>query len=101
MKLRDLIKSIADGDLDTAFAARCGTPEDKLAEERSRALHCADLFGDRYGGERDVMLLSVSGRSEISGNHTDHNYGRVLAGAIICAFCPAMPNSRYSIGSIG
>ena len=24
MKLRDLMKSIADGDLDTAFAARCG-----------------------------------------------------------------------------
>lgn len=84
MKLRDLIQSVADGDLDTAFAARCGIPEDKLAEERARTLHCAELFGDRYdpAAERDVMLLSVGGRSEISGNHTDHNYGRVIAAAI-------------------
>ena len=84
MILRDLIKSIADGDLNTAFAARCGIPRDKLAEEHSRALRCAELFGERYDtdGDRDVMLLSVSGRSEISGNHTDHNGGRVIAAAV-------------------
>ena len=35
------------------------------------------LFGD---GEAE--LFSVPGRSEISGNHTDHNNGCVLAGAI-------------------
>ena len=35
------------------------------------------LFGDK-----DAVLLSVPGRSEISGNHTDHNRGCVLAGAI-------------------
>ena len=84
MKLRDLIQSVADGDLDTAFAARCGIPEDNLAEERARTLHCAELFGDHYDPDaaREVSLLSVGGRSEISGNHTDHNYGRVIAAAI-------------------
>ena len=84
MKLRDLIQSVADGDLDTAFAARCGIPEDKLAEERARTLHCTELFGDHYDPDhaREVSLLSVGGRSEISGNHTDHNYGRVIAAAI-------------------
>ncbi len=35
------------------------------------------LFGDR-----ETELFSVPGRSEISGNHTDHNGGKVLAGAI-------------------
>ena len=30
----------------------------------------------------DVMLFSSPGRTEIGGNHTDHNYGRVLAGAV-------------------
>jgi galactokinase len=28
------------------------------------------------------MLFSSPGRTEIGGNHTDHNYGRVLAGAV-------------------
>ena len=37
----------------------------------------AELFGDGEG-----ELFSVPGRSEISGNHTDHNNGSVLAGAI-------------------
>ena len=38
-------------------------------------------FTDCYG-ERDVFVFSVPGRSEILGNHTDHNNGVVLAGAI-------------------
>ena len=68
MILRDLMKYMADGDLDTAFTARCGIPRDKLAEERARALRCAELFSDRYDSDaaREISLLSVSGRSEIS-----------------------------------
>ena len=33
-------------------------------------------------GQRDAYLFSSPGRTEISGNHTDHNHGRVLAGAV-------------------
>lgn len=33
-------------------------------------------------GNQDVLLFSSPGRTEISGNHTDHNYGKVLAGSI-------------------
>ena len=29
-------------------------------------------------GEKDVKLFSSPGRTEISGNHTDHNNGKVL-----------------------
>lgn len=35
------------------------------------------LFGDQ-----DILLFSSPGRTEISGNHTDHNHGKVLAGSI-------------------
>ena len=40
-----------------------------------------DGFGECYGDD-DVFVFSVPGRSEILGNHTDHNNGAVLAGAI-------------------
>ena len=30
----------------------------------------------------DIEMFSSPGRTEVGGNHTDHNYGRVLAGAI-------------------
>ena len=33
-------------------------------------------------GDKDMMMFSSPGRTEISGNHTDHNYGKVLAGSI-------------------
>lgn len=33
-------------------------------------------------GEKDMLLFSSPGRTEISGNHTDHNHGKVLAGSI-------------------
>ena len=33
-------------------------------------------------GDRDICLFSSPGRTEISGNHTDHNHGKVLAGSI-------------------
>lgn len=39
-------------------------------------------YGTAFGEEGDVMLFSSPGRTEISGNHTDHNQGKVLAGSI-------------------
>ena len=33
-------------------------------------------------GDRDMKMFTSPGRTEISGNHTDHNHGKVLAGSI-------------------
>ena len=33
-------------------------------------------------GTRDIRLFSAPGRTEVGGNHTDHNYGKVLAASI-------------------
>ncbi|MDD4648056.1 MAG: galactokinase family protein, partial [Sphaerochaeta sp.] len=32
--------------------------------------------------EQDVSLFSTAGRSELGGNHTDHNLGKVIAATI-------------------
>ena len=48
----------------------------------------AELFGEKA----DLQLISAPGRTEIGGNHTDHNHGRVLAAAVnldtLCAVSP-------------
>jgi galactokinase len=36
----------------------------------------------QFSKEKKVELFTSPGRTEIGGNHTDHNYGRVLAGAV-------------------
>ena len=50
-----------------------------LAPERKRALDAG--FAGAFGGE-PTRYFSAPGRTELSGNHTDHQRGRVLAGAV-------------------
>ena len=47
-----------------------------------RIILAIEKFEEKYGADRDIYILSVPGRSEILGNHTDHNHGKVMAGAI-------------------
>jgi galactokinase len=56
-----------------------------IAELKKHAKRYADLlmqFDNTYGIRKDTLFFSSPGRTEIGGNHTDHNYGRVLAGAV-------------------
>ena len=41
-----------------------------------------DRFAEEYGADREVRLYSAPGRTEIGGNHTDHNNGVVMAAAV-------------------
>ena len=52
-----------------------------LKEQAERYAGLMNEFEKVYGTD-DVALFSSPGRTEIGGNHTDHNYGRVLAGAV-------------------
>ena len=49
------------------------------ADRLIKAIH---RFTEFYGDDREIFLFSVPGRTEVSGNHTDHNHGKVLAAAI-------------------
>ncbi len=50
----------------------------------TRFLEVLSAFRELFdkGGDREVGLFSAPGRSEIGGNHTDHNHGLVLAAGI-------------------
>ena len=50
--------------------------------EKDRILGAIDCFSGLFEDSRETYLLSVSGRSEILGNHTDHNGGKVIAASI-------------------
>lgn len=55
---------------------------DAVDDNRKRYEALLRGFGKTFGDNEDVLLFSSPGRTEISGNHTDHNNGRVLAGSI-------------------
>ena len=52
------------------------------AENKARYEAVLKGFKEAFGDSEEVLLFSSPGRTEISGNHTDHNHGKVLAGSI-------------------
>ena len=79
MKLSVLLEKIRNKELDVSLAELYG--EENVEAQRKRYDETLCEFYELYG-EREVSIFSVPGRSEISGNHTDHNHGKVLAGSI-------------------
>ena len=78
MKASQLKQLISDGALSKYSDLYANTDLQK-----ERFLAALDSYIELYGDDNDeVGIFSVPGRSEISGNHTDHNRGCVLAGAI-------------------
>ena len=53
-----------------------------IDESRSRCLSLLDDFTALYGEQSNVRFFSAPGRTEVGGNHTDHNHGKVLAASI-------------------
>ena len=80
MKLIDMKSVLCAGELNARLAEVYGT--DAVLAQQTRYAKALDEFAKLYGAERDVSLFSVSGRSELSGNHTDHNHGCVVAASI-------------------
>lgn len=54
---------------------------DGAAANAERYRDMIDKFKKTFG-DKDILMFSSPGRTEISGNHTDHNHGKVLAGSI-------------------
>ena len=77
MKANELIKHINDGGLEKYSALYAD-----INAQKERMIKAIDEFTKNYGDDRELYIFSVPGRSEIIGNHTDHNNGKVMAGAI-------------------
>ena len=101
MDTRQMHKAVAQGELDGAFAYLYGR---RAPEQPQRYLQVLEGFESLFGAGRQVRLFSAPGRSELGGNHTDHQHGRVLeAGIDLDLIAAAAPNGEqviriYSVG---
>ena len=80
MKINELKSALLGGAYDARLTYIYG--EAALEHQKARYAAAIDSFAALYGTDRDAALYSVAGRSEISGNHTDHNHGCVIAASI-------------------
>lgn len=80
-KIQNLKNSITNGEYDARFK-RVYVTDEAVAAQHERYVSLAEDFAALFGEERDARLFSAPGRTEVGGNHTDHNHGRVLAASI-------------------
>ena len=63
-----------------------GRRDGMLVEQTGRYIGLLKRHEELFHENREVLMISAPGRTEIGGNHTDHNRGRVL-----WAVCMARP----------
>ena len=81
MSKNDLIKALSGGELDEKLKKVYVTNEE-VEKQRKRYAELYELFCEEFGEADEVSFLSAPGRTEVCGNHTDHNNGKVLAASI-------------------
>lgn len=80
MTTQILLEQIINRELD-AKLADLYVDETLLEYQRSRYINAIKQFKTLYGAG-EVNIFSAPGRSEVGGNHTDHQHGKVLAASI-------------------
>ena len=73
-----LKKAILNGDYNKTFEKLYPNSQN-VAE---RYVRCVDKFVNKYGDSEGLRLFSAPGRTEVGGNHTDHQQGCVLAAGV-------------------
>lgn len=77
-ELNEYVKSgKLDGELKTLYVDQAMIPDQK-----KRYSEAVAAFEKQFGGDGEIHLYSAPGRSEVCGNHTDHQHGMCVAASI-------------------
>ncbi len=74
------INAIRNGELDGTFRTLY-VDKETAALQKERYIGALEHFEEIFG-DAAVQVYSAPGRTEIGGNHTDHQYGKVLAASV-------------------
>ncbi len=98
--IRDIKRGLGSGAYDSELSRLYCRPQDELQPYRDRIVRVMDGFISEFGkgGDSEAAVFSAPGRTEIGGNHTDHQRGKVLAGAVdLDAIACAAPNGSGEV----
>jgi len=71
--------ALKEGRMDAVLASLYG--QGQLPAQKKRYLRLLEALATRLAPS-EAIVVSAPGRTELGGNHTDHNHGRVLAAAV-------------------
>jgi galactokinase len=95
--MSELLGAVSAGKADDVLGELYGSDPGVLREQRRRYADLVERFTHLFPGERDVELFSAPGRTEVGGNHTDHNAGRVLAAAVNLDIAAAVARNEEGV----
>lgn len=78
MEIQKAIQNIENGRFSAIFSRLYGEEN----EPKQRYISDIKRFAELYPERQDIRIFSAPGRTEIGGNHTDHQHGCVLAAAV-------------------
>lgn len=76
-----LKEKIASGNYD-ARLKEVYLSDKAVADQKERLAVIIDEYVKLFGDNENIELFSAPGRTEVGGNHTDHNHGKVLAASV-------------------
>ena len=82
MRIDEIKQKLAQGAGLPMFETLYGTKQEVLSAQQARYETAVEKFTELYPEREDISLFSAPGRTEIGGNHTDHQHGCVLAAAV-------------------
>ena len=85
MELTQLKKQLATHEYDERLGDIYGSSSKEINSARERLEALVEWYAEEFGsveGASNVTLYTAPGRTEMGGNHTDHQQGAVLAGSV-------------------
>lgn len=82
MKYQKFKEQLNNGGFDKVIKELYGSSEQIISHQKKRYLEAAEKFNEYFPGHDEIKIYSAPGRTEIGGNHTDHQHGCVLAAAV-------------------
>ncbi len=97
-------EAILSDKLDDKFEKLYASNSGNISKQKKRYLKLIENYMATFGDSQNISILSAPGRTELGGNHTDHQHGCVLAASVnldMIACCSANNTNTIRIQSEG
>ena len=96
--IEETINALKNGEYDNKLTYLYSCDKNDVKKYSDRYIDVINGFEETFGKDGDIALFSAPGRTEIGGNHTDHQHGCVLAGSVnLDVISAARPNGTNTV----
>jgi galactokinase len=80
--IRQVLDALKTGKARPLLERMYGSKPGVVEKQVERYVSAIESFKALFPAQTDIQIFSSPGRTEVGGNHTDHNAGRILAAAV-------------------